>query len=165
MFCDTEGENFQHGSVSLYFRRQRSPNMRHVSRTHRVDLDWLFDRINLEAAVQIKYANTAQQIADVLTKSSFSQERSTQFLHFFGLMLQQTHSCSHLWYSRLFATACPSDQETFLLNKYRQNQSRYMVHGQNGWSESDEQKKFAMKVAQVGQREETRCDQLHRKQQ
>ena len=25
----------------------RSPTMRHVSRTHRVALDWLFDRINL----------------------------------------------------------------------------------------------------------------------
>ena len=24
----------------------RSPTMRHVSRTHRVALDWLFDRIN-----------------------------------------------------------------------------------------------------------------------
>ena len=27
----------------------RSPTMRHVSRTHRVALDWLFDRINFEA--------------------------------------------------------------------------------------------------------------------
>ena len=26
----------------------RSPTMRHVSRTHRVALDWLFDRINLD---------------------------------------------------------------------------------------------------------------------
>ena len=28
--------------------RGRSPAMRHVSRTHRVALDWLFDRINLD---------------------------------------------------------------------------------------------------------------------
>ena len=28
--------------------RGRSPTMRHVSRTHRVVLDWLFDRINLD---------------------------------------------------------------------------------------------------------------------
>ena len=27
----------------------RSPTMRHVSRTHRVAIDWLFDRINVEA--------------------------------------------------------------------------------------------------------------------
>ena len=26
----------------------RSPTMRHVSRTHRVALDWLFDRMNLD---------------------------------------------------------------------------------------------------------------------
>ena len=32
----------------------RSPTMRHVSRTHRVALDWLFDRINLDPEIQIK---------------------------------------------------------------------------------------------------------------
>ena len=28
--------------------KERCPTMRHVSRTHRVALDWLFDRINLD---------------------------------------------------------------------------------------------------------------------
>ena len=32
----------------------RSPTLRHVSRTHRVALDWLFDRINLYYKIQIK---------------------------------------------------------------------------------------------------------------
>ena len=36
----------------------RSPTMRHVSRTHRVALDWLFDRINLDSRIQIKYIDT-----------------------------------------------------------------------------------------------------------
>ena len=40
--------------------------MRHVSRTHRVDLDWLFDRTSLQKVMHIKHVNTAQQIADVL---------------------------------------------------------------------------------------------------
>ena len=31
----------------------RSPTMKHVSRTHRVALDWLFDRINLDSKIQI----------------------------------------------------------------------------------------------------------------
>ena len=31
----------------------KSPTMRHVSRTHRVALDWLFDRINLDPKIQI----------------------------------------------------------------------------------------------------------------
>ena len=30
----------------------RSPTMRHVSRTHRVALDWLFDRINLDPKIK-----------------------------------------------------------------------------------------------------------------
>ena len=34
----------------------RSPTMRHVSRTHRVALDWLFVRINLDPKIQIKYS-------------------------------------------------------------------------------------------------------------
>ena len=31
----------------------RTPTMRHVSRTHRVSLDWLFDRIYLDPKIQI----------------------------------------------------------------------------------------------------------------
>ena len=52
----------------------RSPTLRHVSRTHRVALDWLFDRINLEHQIQIKHVNTKNQIADMLTKGSFSRD-------------------------------------------------------------------------------------------
>ena len=44
----------------------RSPTMRHVSRTHRVALDWFFDRINLEPKIQIKYIDTKNQLADAL---------------------------------------------------------------------------------------------------
>ena len=36
----------------------RSPTMRHVSRTHRVVLDWLFETINLDPKIQIKYIDT-----------------------------------------------------------------------------------------------------------
>ena len=36
----------------------RSPTMRYVSRTHRVALDWLFDRINLDPKIQIKHIDT-----------------------------------------------------------------------------------------------------------
>ena len=47
------------------------PNIRHVARTHSV---WLFDLINLEKAIEVKYVNTAKQAAGVLTKGSFSQD-------------------------------------------------------------------------------------------
>ena len=36
----------------------RSPTMSHISRTHRVAFDWLFDRINLDPKIQIKYIDT-----------------------------------------------------------------------------------------------------------
>ena len=49
----------------------RSLTMRHVSRTHRVALDWLFDRINLDPKIQIKYIDTKNQQADILTKGKF----------------------------------------------------------------------------------------------
>ena len=48
--------------------------MRHVSRIHRVELDWLFDRINL-GHIQIKYVDTKNQLADMVTKGSFALER------------------------------------------------------------------------------------------
>ena len=49
----------------------RSPTMRHVSRTHRVALDWLFDRINLDPKIQIKFIDTKNQLAYILTKGNF----------------------------------------------------------------------------------------------
>ena len=49
----------------------RSPTMRHVSRIHRVALDWLFDRINLDPKIQIKYIDTKNQLADIPTKGNF----------------------------------------------------------------------------------------------
>ena len=52
----------------------RSPNMRHVIRTQRVDLDWLFERIMTDPAITIKYVNTKKQLADMLTKGSFSEQ-------------------------------------------------------------------------------------------
>ena len=52
----------------------RSPTMRHVSRTHRVALDSLFDRINLYTKIQIKYIDTKNQIADILTKGNFTRD-------------------------------------------------------------------------------------------
>ena len=52
----------------------RSPTMRHVSRTHRVALDWLFERINLDPKIQIKYIDTKNQLPDILTKGNFTRD-------------------------------------------------------------------------------------------
>ena len=58
----------------------RSPTMRHVSRTHRVALDWLFDRINLDSKIQIKYIDTKNQLAHILTKRNFTRDESELFV-------------------------------------------------------------------------------------
>ena len=47
--------------------------MRHVGRTHRIDLDWMFERLLTDPALHLKYVNTKQQIADIFTKGSFSE--------------------------------------------------------------------------------------------
>ena len=39
--------------------------MRHVTRTHLVVLDRLFERINLGANMSIRYVNPKEQIADM----------------------------------------------------------------------------------------------------
>ena len=60
--------------------KDRSPTMRHVSRTHRVALDWLFDRINLDPKVQIKHVNTKNQLAHILTKRALHNVTSGNHL-------------------------------------------------------------------------------------
>ena len=52
----------------------RSPNLRHVARTQRVDLDWLFERIFKDPGVYLKFVGTKEQLADILTKGSFTAE-------------------------------------------------------------------------------------------
>ena len=47
--------------------------MRHVSRTHRVALVWLFDRTNMEPKIQIKYVDTKNQHADIFNRRKFLQ--------------------------------------------------------------------------------------------
>ena len=63
----------------------RSATMRLVSRTHRVALDWLFDRINLEPKIQIKYGDTKTQPADILTKGSFLRDKWNHLLRLFNI--------------------------------------------------------------------------------
>ena len=63
---------FEDSEVVIKIKKGRSPTMRHVSRTHRVALDWLFDRINLDPKIEIKYIDTKNQLADILTKGNFT---------------------------------------------------------------------------------------------
>ena len=64
----------------------RSPTMRHVSRSHRVALDWLFNRNNLDPKIQIKYIDTKNQLADILTKGNFTRDEWNHLLCLFFLL-------------------------------------------------------------------------------
>ena len=63
----------------------RSPTMRHVCRTHRVALDWLFDRINLDPKIQIKHIDTKNQLADILTEGNFTRDEWNNLLCLFNI--------------------------------------------------------------------------------
>ena len=78
----------------------RSPTMRHVSRTHRVALDWLFDRINLDPKIQFKYIDTKNQLADILTKGNFTRDEWNHLLCLFNISHFSSINCSEVMSKR-----------------------------------------------------------------
>ena len=70
----------------------RSPTIRHVSRTHRVALDW-FDRINRDPKIQIKCINTKNQLADILTKGNFTRDEWNHLLNLFNISHFSSTNC------------------------------------------------------------------------
>ena len=74
--------------------------MRHVSRTHRVDLDRLFDRINLKPKIQIKYMDTKNQLADMLTKGNFTRDEWNHLFCLFNISHFSSTVCSEVMSKR-----------------------------------------------------------------
>ena len=68
--------------------------MRHVFRTHRVALDWLFDRINLDSKIQVKYIDTKNQLADILTKGNFTRDEWNHLLTLFNISHFSSTACT-----------------------------------------------------------------------
>ena len=87
----------------------RSPTKRHVSRTHRVDVDWLFGRINLDPWIQINFADINRQDADVLTKGSLARERWFQLTHLFNLGTPHLLTSNHFSFKK-FLTVQKDDR-------------------------------------------------------
>ena len=63
-------------------------------RTHRVALDWLFDRISLDPKIQIKYMDTKNQLADILTKGNFTRDEWNHLLSLFNIFRFSSTICS-----------------------------------------------------------------------
>ena len=72
----------------------RSPTLRHVSRTNRVALDWLFDRTNLDQKLQSRYVDSRNQFADLLTQGHFTRDEWNHLLCLFNISLFSSQSCS-----------------------------------------------------------------------
>ena len=78
----------------------RSPTMRHASRTHRVALERLLDRINLDPNIQLKHVDTKNQLADMLTKGNFTRDSWDHLLRWLYIMNFSMFSCSHFLSNR-----------------------------------------------------------------
>ena len=72
-------------AVIKMIMKGRSPTMRHVSRTHRVAFDSLFDRTNLDPTIPIKYIDTKNQLADILTQGNFTHDEWNHLLTLFNI--------------------------------------------------------------------------------
>ena len=82
-----------HEAVIKMIIKGRSPTMRHVSRTHRVALAWLFDRINLDSKIQM-YIDTKNQLADILTKGNFTRDEWNHLLNLFNISHFSSTACT-----------------------------------------------------------------------
>ena len=87
-------------AVIKMITKGRSPTMRHVSRTHRVALDWLFDRINVDPKIQIKYIDTQNQLADMLTKGNFTRDEWNYLLCLCNISHSSSTDCSEVMSKR-----------------------------------------------------------------
>ena len=97
----------------------RSPTMRHVSRTHRVALDWLLDRINLDSKIQIKYSDTKNQLADMLTKGSFTRDEWDHLLRLLNILNFSMFRAA-FFLRRRSRVSCPRELRKSTANKVRQ---------------------------------------------
>ena len=105
--CVPSNVQFSHQEALLYefedneavikmIVKGRSPTMRHVSRSHRVALDWLFDRINLDPKIQIKYIDTKNQLADMLTNGNFTRDEWNHLWCLFNMSKFNSNNCSEV---------------------------------------------------------------------
>ena len=57
-------------------------------------LDWLFDRINLDSKIQIKYIDTKNQLADILTKGNFKRDEWNHLFNLFNISHFSSTACT-----------------------------------------------------------------------
>ena len=71
--------------------KQRWPTLRYVPRTHRIDLDFLFERIATDPGIRMRYINSVKQLADILTKGCLQPCNSMRCPNHACLLLSLYH--------------------------------------------------------------------------
>ena len=71
--------------IKMLIKRSKSHNEFCFTDPQRVALDWVFDRINLDPKIQIRYIDTKHQLADILTKGNFTRDEWYNLLHLFNI--------------------------------------------------------------------------------
>ena len=90
-----------------------------MSRTHRVAVDWLFDKINLDSKIQIRYIDTKHQLAYILTNSNFTRDEWNNLLHLFYISHFSSTRCAKS--SRLIS--CPTRMARRMQEQKREERS------------------------------------------
>ena len=57
-------------------------------------MDWLFDMINLDPKIPIRYIDTKHQLVDILTKGDFSRDEWNNLLHLFNISHFSSTCCA-----------------------------------------------------------------------
>ena len=84
-------------AVIKMIMKGRSPNVGNVSRHHRYALDWLFDRINLDRKIRIRYVHSKNhQLADILTEGLFTRDEWNHLLCLFNVSLFSSQGCTDI---------------------------------------------------------------------
>lgn len=65
---------------------RKTASMRHISRTNRVNLPWLYDVVQNDENTSDKCANTKQQRADIFEKGFTNEEMWKVFMSIIGLV-------------------------------------------------------------------------------
>ena len=66
-------------AVIKILRKGRTLALRHVSKTHRKNIDWIYDACCNEDTL-VRYIDTKHQLSDILTKA-FSNKKRNQWEH------------------------------------------------------------------------------------
>ena len=72
----------QFDTVIQMINKGRSPNLRHVTRTHRVDLDCFFERVNLDNSILFKILANMRSVGGYFDKGNVHHDAMAFFVDF-----------------------------------------------------------------------------------